>query len=139
MRERWARIIALVTGLCLLGLAYWFAIAQESVRRSAVQARAATATMPQTVDADADQFEHGRELFIAQQCDSCHSLAGVGHPSYPLDGVGRRLDTAALRERMLAEGAGAAGLSPRVIRRKQRYRDLPARDIEALVAYLAAQ
>jgi cytochrome c2 len=33
---------------------------------------------------------HGKEVYAAQKCQLCHSIAKVGNPKYPLDGVGAK-------------------------------------------------
>jgi mono/diheme cytochrome c family protein len=139
MRERWARYVAVLTGLCMLGLAYWFAVEQDAARRAAMQSQPAPPVSRPAVADNVLQFDRGKTLFAEQQCDTCHSIAGLGHPSYPLDGIGQRLDSAAIRERITAQGEGASVLSPRIVGRKARYQDLSDDDLAALVAYLSQQ
>jgi cytochrome c553 len=139
MRERLARYVAVLTGVCLLGLAYWFAVEQDAARRVETLSRPPPLIARPVVAPAAPPFEHGKTLFVEQQCDTCHSVAGVGHPSYPLDGIAGQLDAAAMRDRITAQGEGAAGLSPRIVRRKEQYRNLSDDDLAALVAYLSQQ
>jgi mono/diheme cytochrome c family protein len=139
MRERWARYIAVLTGLGLLGFAYWFGLEQDAARRAATPSQPLPPISRPAVATNALQFERGQRLFVEQQCDTCHSIAGVGHPSFPLDGVAQQLDSTAIRERITGQGAGAEGLSPRIVRRKEQYRNLSDDDLAALIAYIAAQ
>jgi mono/diheme cytochrome c family protein len=79
----------------------------------------------------------GRTVYEAQNCATCHSLAGEGNPRRPLDDIGARLTSAELRAWTTGTGEAAAMLSEAVVKRKQRYSNLPAEDLDALMAYLS--
>jgi hypothetical protein len=64
----------------------------------------------------------------------CHSIAGRGNPSSPLDGIGARREPAAIRDWVVGAGAAQASMSAGTLRAKARARDDP--DLDALVAYL---
>lgn len=81
----------------------------------------------------------GRAVYEAQNCATCHSLAGEGNPRRPLDDVGARLTPDQLRAWTTGTGEAAAILSEAVVKRKQRYSSLPAEDLEALMAYLSTR
>jgi mono/diheme cytochrome c family protein len=75
---------------------------------------------------------HGAEIFKAQGCRGCHSLAGVGGAIGPaLDGVGKRLDQGQLRLQLVApKTVNPASTMPA-------YTHLSAPDLQALLNYLA--
>jgi len=84
------------------------------------------------------EAERGRALFVQHGCATCHSIAGAGNPRNPLDGVGSRRDAEAMRDWILGTGAAAGQLPVTVRRRKERFQQLPAEDLNALVAYMAS-
>jgi nitric oxide reductase subunit C len=76
----------------------------------------------------------GAELLQALGCTGCHALGGLGgQAGPPLDGVGGRLDRAAL-ERQLASPQTR---NPNTI--MPSYAQMPRQDLEALVDFLAGQ
>jgi mono/diheme cytochrome c family protein len=74
--------------------------------------------------------ERGWEVYLAERCSSCHSIAGQGSPRYPLDGVGARLAPEELRLWVVAPQRARPGV------RKRPYDHLPEEDVDALVAFL---
>jgi len=84
-----------------------------------------------------EEMEHGRAVYIAQKCATCHSIAEEGNPRNPLDGVASRWDASELRDWITGTGVAAEVLSAAVVKRKQRYENIPAADLNALVAYLS--
>jgi mono/diheme cytochrome c family protein len=72
----------------------------------------------------------GERVYREQQCGACHSIAGVGSPRSPLDGVGSRLTADRIRLWIVDPQAARPGI------RKPAYDDLPPADLEALVAYM---
>ena len=62
-------------------------------------AAAALALVPAVARAqDQAQVKKGMEVFQAQKCNICHSIAGKGKKTGPLDDVGRRLSPADIRQ-----------------------------------------
>jgi len=81
--------------------------------------------------------EDGMKVFAAQKCSMCHAIAGKGNPKGPLDGVGAKYNPAELRE-WIVNAAKMA--ETHKAERKPAMKDfskLPAKDVDALVAYLA--
>ena len=72
----------------------------------------------------------GLVVYREQKCQTCHSIEGVGNQRVPLDGVGARLDTEALRKWIVTPQV----MNPKV--RKPAFDRLPKSDVDALVAYL---
>ena len=50
-----------------------------------------------TADAQDAQAQKGMQVFVAQKCNVCHSIAGKGKKSGPLDDVGDKLSAAEIR------------------------------------------
>ena len=131
MRERLARGVAFLAAALLVLLALAFARVQNPAPRApGAGAAAVPADMRRVL------VEAGRAVYQAQGCARCHSIAGSGNPRYPLDGVGARLGSADLRDRIVGAGELEHRLPAGVLRAKQAYRKLPRRDLDALVAFL---
>lgn len=151
MRERWARRLALLTCLLVLGLTAAFAAVRNlpgAIGAAAPLAVEGAATdgdgaAPDGGDAapdggDADALALGRQVYEQNGCAGCHAIAGTGSPRSPLDGVGSALTPAQIREWVIGGDSIAEDLSPRALRAKQAYRALTAEQLDALVAYLAS-
>lgn len=93
---------------------------------------------PVMVETESEAAARGRAIYEANRCNACHSIDDAGNPRAPLDGVGSRRTGPELQEWITGSGAAAEHLSSGVIRRKQRYRDLPAGEMADLVEYLSA-
>lgn len=115
----------------------------EAPMKGAAAAGAAT-TFPGAVPAvrpaaagepDPARVAAGERAYSRLGCASCHSIAGRGPPSSPLDGVGGRLDRSALREFSTGTGAAREVLGAGLAQRKARALADP--DLEALLDYLA--
>lgn len=68
----------------------------------------------------------GKELFESLSCSACHSIAGQGNTSFPLDGIGSRRTAAELKRQIQSPSAGSA--MPAIT--------APETEIDSLVAYL---
>jgi mono/diheme cytochrome c family protein len=88
--------------------------------------------------AAARDVERGRSVYGEQTCSTCHSIGGSGNPRYPLDGVGSRWDRTELKAWITGTGIAADLLAPGIARRKPRYQNIPDKDLEALITYLAS-
>lgn len=130
MRERWVSIVAVVSGMLVVLLAWAFAQSQNPI---ADLPEAAAIPVPAPED---PLMRAGRQVYAAQGCALCHAVAGEGNPRVPLDGVADRLDAQDLRDRALATGPAASALSPRAVGMKKTYQELPEADIQALVVWL---
>ena len=86
---------------------------------------------------DAALVKKGQEIYAAQKCSTCHSIAGKGGKQSPLDGVGKKLS---------AEDTKAWIVTPVEMTKKtsstkkppmpNKWAKLPAADVDALVAYM---
>jgi mono/diheme cytochrome c family protein len=79
---------------------------------------------------DAEKAGKGQNVYTAQHCSMCHSIAGKGNPKTPLDDVGSKL-TAEEMKKYIANPKSVKADS-----KMKPYSTLPAEDLEALVAYL---
>ena len=79
----------------------------------------------------------GQEVYGAQKCATCHSIAGQGKKQNPLDGVGKKLSADELRAWIVnpAEMTKKTGSTKKPVM-PNKYSKLPAADIDALVAYM---
>ena len=79
---------------------------------------------------DAAKVSKGQQVYAAQHCSMCHSIAGKGNPKTPLDDVGGR---------MTAEDLKKYIVNPKSVKtdsKMKAYSTLPAEDLDALVVYL---
>ena len=89
--------------------------------------------------AAAQDVKRGQEVYGAQKCQVCHSIAGTGSKANPLDGVGTKLSAAEIREWIVNPTEMTAKMkSTKKPPMPARYAKLPPADIDALVAYMAS-
>ena len=86
-----------------------------------------------------DDVKKGEQVYAAQKCQQCHSVAGKGKKQNPLDGVGKKLSAADIKQWIMdpvamAKKANSTKKPPM----QNKYSKLPAADIDALVAYMAS-
>ena len=82
--------------------------------------------------------EKGLQVFTAQKCNVCHSIAGKGKKNGPLDDVGSRLSAADIKQWLVDPIAMAAKREPKSTRKPpMKKKAIPADEIDALVALLA--
>ena len=132
MREIIARTLCLLTVAVVVALAHLFA------EKHNPQVAAQVPATPAAAAVRSSDAVRGREVYNAQGCSSCHAIAGVGNPRNPLDDVGARRTAAELRAWITGTGSASEQLAPAVVRRKQRYLELPEAELQALVDYLAS-
>lgn len=147
LRETRAQCLAFATVVVVVGLAALFAWLRNppsdgmQARAPAIPSTAPAGPLvpspPQAAVADDARLEAGRAAFRRLNCTRCHAIEGRGNPAMPLDGVGRRLDAAALRDWALGAGAAREQLSSSVLRAKARAAGDP--DLDVLIDYLAQQ
>ena len=96
---------------------------------------AAVVGMPRT--AAAQDAKHGQEVYAAQKCQTCHSIAGKGSKTNPLDGVGAKLSADETRQWIVnPTDMAAKAKSQKKPPMPNKYGKLPAADIDGLVAYM---
>jgi mono/diheme cytochrome c family protein len=81
--------------------------------------------------------EKGKAVYAAQKCSLCHSIAGVGKKTNPLDGVGGKLSAEDTKQWFTDPVAAAKKHnSTKKPVMPAKFAKLPAADIDALVAYM---
>lgn len=142
VRERIAIAICLIALGLSVGLSGLFGVRHNPVteKRDAIAPQPALVPSKTNISTEAGVAlpHRGLAVFEEQKCATCHSLAGKGNPRYPLDGIGSRMIAGELEQWITATGPAQAKLSSMVVRRKERYRMLPPRDMTALVEYLTS-
>ena len=82
------------------------------------------------------QVAQGQQVFVAQKCAICHSVAGKGNAKGVLDGVGARLSADQIRQWIVDAPAMAAKAKAERKPPMKAFASLPAAELDALVAYL---
>lgn len=86
---------------------------------------------------DEAQVKKGAEVYAAQKCSMCHSIAGKGNKMNPLDGVGAKLKAEELKAWIVdPKGMTAKTKSTKKPPMPAKYDKLPPADIDAMVAYM---
>ena len=87
--------------------------------------------------AGAQDVKKGEEVYAAQKCSVCHGIAGKGSKTNPLDGVGAKLSAAEIRGWIVnpVEMAAKTKSTKKPVM-PAKYSNLPAPDLDALVAYM---
>lgn len=86
---------------------------------------------------DDAQVKKGQEVYTAQKCSMCHSIAGKGGKQSALDGVGKKLSADDIR----AWITSPADMTKKTKSTKKppmpgKWSKLPPADLDALVAYM---
>jgi mono/diheme cytochrome c family protein len=88
---------------------------------------------------DAALIKKGQQVYTAQKCQTCHSIAGKGKTTNPLDGVGAKLSADDIKQWIVdPKGMAAKAKSTKKPPMPAKYTNLPAADLDALVAYMAS-
>jgi mono/diheme cytochrome c family protein len=79
----------------------------------------------------------GQEVYAAQKCSTCHSIAGKGGKQSPLDGVGKKLSADEIRAWItnpteMTKKTNSTKKPPM----PNKWAKLPAAEVDALVAYM---
>ena len=93
---------------------------------------AGLATASMAFAADAAAVAKGKEVFTANKCGMCHSVAGVGNKKTPLDGVGAKLKEDQIRKWIVAPKEMKADV------KKPDFTKIPKADLDEVVAYVAS-
>lgn len=125
-------MLVTVTGILVFAGAILFAgrdrtAAMAEAAPSAIQDES---TVPASSSGDTLAIARGRELFREVGCTGCHGAEGVGRDRLLLDSVGSYLPADTLRLWIVDPQAVQPGV------RKPAYDDLPAGEVNDLVAYL---
>jgi mono/diheme cytochrome c family protein len=96
----------------------------------------AFASVPQVFAQDAKMIERGKQVYAEQKCKMCHSIGAEGNAKGPLDDTGNKLKAAEIREWMVDPKAMTAKTKATRKPFMKAYPNLPAADLDALVAYM---
>ncbi len=132
-RESRAKWLAAATAALVIALSALFAALRNVSPLPPRAPPSAAAPASVAPAADSARIAAGRAAFERLGCAMCHSIAGRGNPSHPLDGVGSRHDRDSLRAWTLGEGQAAARLGG-IAAVKQRNAADP--ELDALLDYL---
>src|SRR5262245_64074059 len=94
---------------------------------------------PRRAAAQQDAVKHGQQVYAAQKCQTCHSIAGKGSKTNPLDGVGAKLSADEIRQWIVNPTEMTAKTkSQKKPPMPAKYKGLAAAELDGLVAYLAS-
>jgi mono/diheme cytochrome c family protein len=79
----------------------------------------------------------GAEVYTAQKCSLCHSVAGKGNPKGALDDVGSKLKADEIRQ-WVTDSKGMTAKTQATRKPEMKAYSLPKDDVDALVAYLSS-
>jgi mono/diheme cytochrome c family protein len=87
--------------------------------------------------AAAQDAKKGQEVYTAQKCQTCHSIAGKGGKVSALDGIGGKMSAEDIKQWIThPKDAAAKAKSTKKPPMPAKYATLPAADIDAMVAYM---
>ena len=104
----------------------------------AVMIAAAALCATAAVSAQAAKPAKGKEIFTAQKCTLCHSIAGAGNKKGPLDDVGTKLTPDQIKAWITdPEGTAAKTTPPPTRKPPMKKKPLSGEEIDTLVVYLS--
>ena len=80
--------------------------------------------------------KRGEAVYAEQKCSLCHSIAGKGNAKGSLDGVGSKLSAAEIKEWIVNPKEMTTKTKAERKPPMKAYSNLPAADVDALVAYM---
>jgi mono/diheme cytochrome c family protein len=84
-----------------------------------------------------DAKAKGEQVYAAQKCSLCHSIAGKGNAKGPLDGVGSKLSADDIHA-WIVDAKGMTAKTKATRKPEMKQYSLPKDDVDALVAYLSS-
>ena len=84
-----------------------------------------------------DPAARGAQVYTAQKCSVCHSIAGKGNAKGALDSVGTKLSAAEIRA-WITDATGMTAKTNATRKPVMKNYSLPKDDLDALVAYLSS-
>jgi len=89
-----------------------------------------------TASAQDAKAQKGMQVFAAQKCSQCHSIAGKGNAKGKLDDVGSKVSPAEIKE-WIVDPVGMAAKNKKDRKPPMKKKAIPESDVDALVAYLS--
>jgi hypothetical protein len=91
-----------------------------------------------TASAQGPKDEKGMQIFKAQKCTQCHSVAGVGNKKGTLDEIGSKMTAAQIKEWIVdPEGSRAKAQPPPTRKPFMKKVKISDGDLDALVQFLS--
>jgi mono/diheme cytochrome c family protein len=84
-----------------------------------------------------DAKAKGAQVFTAQKCSLCHSVAGKGNPKGALDDVGSKMKPDEIRA-WIVDAKGMTAKTKAARKPEMKQYSLPNDEVDALVAYLSS-
>lgn len=84
-----------------------------------------------------DAKAKGEQVFAAQKCSLCHSIAGKGNPKGALDDVGSKIKPDEIRA-WIVDAKGMTAKTKAARKPEMKQFSLPNDEVDALVAYLSS-
>jgi mono/diheme cytochrome c family protein len=84
-----------------------------------------------------DAKAKGEQVYAAQKCSLCHSIAGKGNPKGALDAVGSTLKPEEIRA-WIVDAKGMIAKTKATRKPEMKQYSLPNDEVDALVAYLSS-
>jgi mono/diheme cytochrome c family protein len=106
------------------------------MRRIVMTALIALAVSAGSAAAQDAKAQKGMQVFAAQKCSQCHSIAGKGNAKGKLDDVGSKLPPAEIKE-WIVDPVGMAAKNKKDRKPPMKKKPLSNDDVDALVAYLS--
>ena len=82
------------------------------------------------------KVQKGMQVFAAQKCSQCHSIAGKGNAKGKLDDVATKISSAEMKE-WIVDPVGMAAKNKKDRKPPMKKKPIPDADVDALVAYLS--
>lgn len=96
----------------------------------------AIAMLGGTAFAEDAKVQKGMQVYAAQKCSKCHSIAGKGNAKGKMDEVGSNLTAAELKE-WIVDPVGMAAKNKKDRKPVMKKMAIAAADVDALVAYMS--
>ena len=82
------------------------------------------------------KVQKGMQVYAAQKCSQCHSIAGKGNAKGKLDDVGSKISPAEMKE-WITDPVGMAAKNKKDRKPPMKKKPLSNDEVDALVAYLS--
>jgi len=139
MRQRMAKFIVFTTSMLVLLLASIFAYFQNPKETNDTKHNIQEVMQPTLADStslERMQIKRGEELFTTHRCIRCHSMNGIGSTINPLDHVAKKMNKSMIINWITGGDALKGKMPEYLFNSKQKYKKLPADELDALVMYI---
>jgi mono/diheme cytochrome c family protein len=109
---------------------------KSNMKRIVMTALVAFALSVGAAAAQDAKVQKGMQVFAAQKCSQCHSIAGKGNAKGKLDDVASKVSAAEIKE-WIVDPVGMAAKNKKDRKPPMKKKPLSNDDVDALVAYLS--